>query len=207
MVSEADSRPLSNLARRDGDLLRDLARRGGDVASLLRLASLSDSAQLHVALKRLGFSRMGDRLKAAAALADIAAQGKMAPVKPSVPAGGASHVDVPAAAAARVLVGRVVLLRGLAGRAELNGRRGVCERYEERSGRCVVRLVDLAELLLVKPRNLRAASPGDAAEVTEATEGTAAEAAAEAAEAEAEAEAEASLTGEQEEEEEDICMM
>ena len=75
------------------------------------------------------------------------------PALPGPPAAAA-----PGAEAAERLSGRLVTLRGLSGRAELNGRRARCLRYDPNKGRCSVRLVDSREMLSIKPANLEPSS-------------------------------------------------
>ena len=97
-------------------------QRGGDVPSLLAVAAEpARKGELHNSLRSIGYDKMGDRLKVAAALA------KEATFRAS-------------SGAAAALVGKRVTLQGLTSRPELNGKGGVCERFEPAKGRCVVRL-------------------------------------------------------------------
>ena len=104
------------------DLLVELVQRGGDVPSLLAVAAEpARKGELHNSLRSIGYDKMGDRLKVAAALA------KEATFRAS-------------SGAAAALVGKRVTLQGLTSRPELNGKGGVCERFEPAKGRCVVHL-------------------------------------------------------------------
>ena len=74
------------------DLLADVRSRGGDVAHLTTLARNDTWAELHAALKQLGFSKMGVRekikhtLRAQADAAAAAEASTSTPISSSTPA-------------------------------------------------------------------------------------------------------------------------
>ena len=148
-------------------LLAEIATRGGDVPSLLALAARSsDSAELQKlgeCLAKLGYAKLGERLKVGSALAEVAATAAAG----GAAAGGAATataVVVPAAVAA--LIGQRVALSGLRSKPALNGCVGVCERFDASSARCVVRLDGASEAVLLKAANLSLAAEEAAAAPT-----------------------------------------
>ena len=81
------------------------------------------------------------------------------PAAPPPPAAAPSAV--PSAVAA--LIGRRVRLHGLKSKPALNGRGGVCARYDAARGRCVVRLDGATEPMLLRAENLHADAAAAAA--------------------------------------------
>mmetsp|Transcript_20891 Transcript_20891/g.34458 ORF Transcript_20891/g.34458 Transcript_20891/m.34458 type:complete len:441 (-) Transcript_20891:239-1561(-) len=213
---EAAKEDVAEVSGSSSELLAELKRRGADVASLLQLAANADATPLHAALKALGFSRMGDRVRVGSSLLEISTGRTAGYPNPlmgdEVAIEKAEQLDTRnggAASVAAALVGKKVVLQRLNARAELNGRLGSCKRYDVDSGRCAVRVLDSKETLLVKPLNLRLAQATDLraeakarAEKVDAQSKSAVEAT-----VEAKAKAEPLLNSGMLEEDDDICMM
>ena len=80
----------------------------------------------------------------------------------------------PRAAAHRALVGKRVRLHGLTTRPALNGAYGTVRGYDERKGRCAVRIDGSGESCSIRPANLRAEESANADGAVEAAAAAAA---------------------------------
>jgi len=133
----------------------EIPRKGGDLAKLLALAKVDlRSAPLHAALKELGYAKLGDRMRAAAALAEEATRR----ADDNGTAGEGARPAAPAKAEARLVVGPLsgkrVVVTGLSAKPQLNGKVGTAGKLDARKGRYAVRLVDSTESLSIRVANL-----------------------------------------------------
>uniref|UniRef100_A0A7S2CX16 DSBA-like thioredoxin domain-containing protein n=1 Tax=Haptolina brevifila TaxID=156173 RepID=A0A7S2CX16_9EUKA len=139
------------------NLLAEIARRGGDLPALLNLSIADErSTALHAALKQLGYSKLGDRMRAASALAEEARRtGDGKGTRDGKGIGGNAAPKAATAGGMGPLSGKRVVLLSLSTKPELNGKVGIAGRLDAAKGRYGVRLVDSNESLSVKAANLR----------------------------------------------------